>query len=77
MPRPLPSNPRHRPAAGIARATIGTPPVLSLAALQIGVETALLAPMADVRDKSIRLTQLFAELVAQECGDAFPAGHPA
>ncbi len=68
---PFAFEPSYRPAAGIARATVGTPPILSLAALQIGVETALLAPMADVRDKSIRLTQLFAELVAQECGDAF------
>ncbi len=49
---------------------VGTPPVLSLAALQVGVELALAAPMAQVREKSLRLGDIFAELVAQEC-----AGH--
>jgi kynureninase len=60
--------PDFRPAAGIASALVGTPPVLSLAALQVGVELALSAPMAAVREKSLRLADVFAELVAQECG---------
>ena len=58
------------PAPGIGAAMVGTPPVLSLAALQVGVELALAAPMAQVREKSLRLGDIFAELVAQEC-----AGH--
>lgn len=68
---PFAFEPSYRPASGIARATVGTPAVLSLAGLQVGVETALLAPIADVREKSVRLTGIFADLVAQECGDAF------
>ena len=68
---PFAFEPSYRPAPGIARATVGTPSVLNLAALEVGVGTALQAPIAEVRDKSVRLTGLFAELVAQECGDGF------
>jgi kynureninase len=57
----------YRPAAGIARAVVGTPPMLSLAALEVGIDIALAAPIALVREKSLRQTALFAELVAQEC----------
>lgn len=59
---------QYRPAPGIARATVGTPPVLSLAALEVGVDIALQAPIAALRAKSLRQTNLFAELIAQECG---------
>ena len=56
-----------RPAPGIARAIVGTPPILSLAALEIGVDIALEADMAAVRRKSLALSRLFMDLVAQEC----------
>jgi kynureninase len=59
----------YRPAAGIARAVVGTPPMLSLAALEVGVDIALAAPVAEVREKSLRQTALFADLVAQQCPD--------
>jgi kynureninase len=59
--------PDFSPAAGIAAALVGTPPVLSLAALQVGVDLALQAPMPQVRAKSEKLGDLFAALVAQEC----------
>jgi len=59
----------YRPAGGIAQAMVGTPPMLSLAALEVGVDIALRAPMAAVRAKSLRQSALFADLVAQECGD--------
>ncbi len=39
----------YRPASGIARAVVGTPPILSLAALEVGVDIALEAPMAAAR----------------------------
>lgn len=59
--------PDYRPAAGIARAIVGTPPVLSLAALEVGVDLLAEAPMAALRDKSLRLTGLAMDLIAQEC----------
>jgi kynureninase len=56
-----------RAAEGIARALVGTPPVLSLAALEVGVDLALEAPIDAVREKSLALTEMFAALVAQNC----------
>jgi kynureninase len=60
----------YRPAEGIARALCGTPPILSLAALECGVDIVLEAPMAAVRAKSLALTDLFITLIEQRC-----AGH--
>ena len=56
-----------QPAPGITRAMVGTAPILSLAALEVGVALALEAPMAQVRAKSLRQGDLFAALIAQEC----------
>ncbi len=56
----------YRPAAGIARAVVGTPPILSLAAFEIGIDIALEAPMAAVRAKSLQLADLFIALVESE-----------
>ncbi len=64
---PFGFEPGYRPVTGIGRALVGTPPMLSLAALEIGVDLALEAPMALVREKSVAQTTIFAELVAQEC----------
>ena len=58
----------YRPAGGIQAAFVGTPPLLSLAALEVGVDIALAAPMAEVRAKAVRQTEMFAGLVAQQCG---------
>jgi kynureninase len=55
---------RYEPAPGIARFLVGTPPVLGLAALEVGVDLFLEADMAQVRAKSISLSQLFIELLA-------------
>ena len=64
----------YQPAPGITRYLCGTPPVLSLAALECGVDTVLAAEslggMAALRHKSLALTRLFAELVQTRC-----AGH--
>jgi kynureninase len=64
--------PGYRPAPGIARYLCGTPPVLSLAALECGVDTVLasepLGGVAALRAKSIALTELFAQLVDERCG---------
>ena len=63
----------YRPASGIARAVVGTPPILSLAALEVGIDVSLEAPMRAVREKSLRLAEMFMALIEQECGDAFEA----
>ena len=66
--------PDYRPAAGMSRFICGTPPVLSLAALECGVDTVLAAErlggLAAIRQKSMGLTDLFIELVESRC-----AGH--
>ena len=61
--------PDYRPAEGIARATVGTPPVLSLAALEVGVDLMLRVPMPALRVKSQRLIDLFIALVEQDCAE--------
>src|SRR5579863_5405838 len=53
----------YRPAAGIARAVVGTPPILSLAALEVGIDISLKAPMTALRAKSLRLADLFIEMM--------------
>ncbi len=60
----------YRPASGIQRAMVGTPPVVSLAALEVGVDLALSIDLADVRAKSVLLTEMFARLIVERC-----AGH--
>ena len=56
----------YRPAGGIARTVVGTPPILSLAAMEMGIDIALEAPIAAVREKSLRLAELFMELMSQD-----------
>ena len=51
-------------AAGIASAVVGTPPILSLAALEVGIDLMLEAPMDLVREKSLALTGRFMALLA-------------
>lgn len=58
----------YRPADGIARMLCGTPPILSLAALEVGVDTVLAADMAAIRAKSLALGQLFIQLVEEQGG---------
>jgi kynureninase len=71
---PFEFTPGYRPAPGIRRYLCGTPPVLSLAALECGVDTVLAAEghggMAALRHKSLALTRAFAALVESRC-----AGH--
>jgi kynureninase len=70
---PLEFTAGYRPAAGISRYLCGTPAVLSLAALECGVDTVLAAEahggMAALRAKSLALTRLFAERVQATCPD--------
>ena len=57
----------YRPAPGIARSTVGTPSILAMAALEVGVDIALRVPMADLRAKSLRQAGLLLDLVNQLC----------
>jgi kynureninase len=63
--------PEYRPAAGIQRFVCGTPPVLSLAALECGLDVFgaahAVGGMAALREKSLALTALFIELVESRC----------
>ena len=65
--------PNYRPADGIACFLCGTPPVVSLAALECGVDTLLAAEslggIAALRVKSLALTELFISLVDARCAD--------
>ena len=57
----------YRPAAGIGRCLVGTPPILSLAALEVGVDLLRGCDLAAVRQKSVRLTDIFIRLVEERC----------
>jgi len=71
---PFRFTPDYRPADGIAGWLCGTPSVLSLAALECGVDTLLAAEpfggMAALRAKSVALCEQFIALVESRC-----AGH--
>ena len=71
---PFEFTPDYRPAPGIARFLCGTQPILSMTALECGLDTVLAAEpmggMAALRVKSLALTDLFIELVEARC-----AGH--
>ena len=56
----------YRPAAGVAQAVVGTPPILSLAALEVGIDIALQVPMAALRAKSLALAESFMTLMQPE-----------
>ena len=69
--QPFAFAPSYQPAKGIQRFICGTPPVLSMAALECGVDTVLAADgrggMAAIRNKSLALTDLFMSLVDERC----------
>jgi len=66
----------YRPASGIARNLCGTPAILSLAALEVGVDLMLEADLAAVRAKSIALGSEFGDLVEQACPGQFVLASP-
>ena len=71
---PFAFTPDYQPAPGIGRFQCGTQPILSLVALDVGLDTVLAAEplggMAALRAKSLALTDLFIRLVEERC-----AGH--
>ena len=68
---PFDFTPHYRPASGVSRFICGTPPVLSLAALEYGVDSVLAAEplggMPALRRKSLALTEQFIHLVEERC----------
>jgi kynureninase len=57
----------YRPGRGIERMRVGTPPVLQLAALEAALDVWDMADMADVRARSIALTERFIAGVEAAC----------
>jgi kynureninase len=71
---PFAFTPDYQPAPGITRYLCGTQPIISLSALQCGLDVftaaEALGGMAALRTKSLALTDLFIQLVEERC-----AGH--
>lgn len=59
---------KYEPAEGIGRYLAGTQAVLSMTALECGVDVMLEADMAQIRLKSLAMADLFMQLVEQRCG---------
>jgi len=57
----------YRPAAGIERMRVGTPPVLQMAALEAALDVWEGVSMADIRKASLRLSELFIREVEARC----------
>jgi kynureninase len=75
--RPFDFDDAYVPADGIDRFQCGTPPVLGLSALEVGVDLMLQADMAQVRAKSLQLAELFIAGMEQRCaGHGFTLASP-
>jgi kynureninase len=67
--QPFDFTPRYEAAQGIAKFMAGTPPVLGLAALEVGVDMLLGADLRALRKKSLTMTDLFMSLIARDLGE--------
>ncbi len=65
--RPFDFDDAYEPATGISRFLVGTPPVLGLGALEVGLDLMLETDMATVRAKSVALGALFQTLMMPLC----------
>ena len=66
---PFAFEPDYRPAPGVARMRIGTPPVMQMTALEHALSVWDGIDMQDLRTASIRLSELFIEKVEAHCPD--------
>lgn len=78
---PFDFSPTYEPASGMNRFICGTPPVVSMASLECGVDTLLaandLGGMEAIRKKSIALTDMFIALIDERLSnDAFTVVTP-
>ncbi len=67
---PFRFEPTYEPAPGIGRTLCGTPPILSLAALDAALEVFDGVDVGALRAKSMALGEVFLRLVGERCGDA-------
>ena len=65
--RPFEFEDKYAPAHGIRRFLCGTPSILGLLSLEVGVDLMLRCRMQDVVQKSRWLSELFVDLVADIC----------
>lgn len=59
----------YRPIGDVRQMLTGTQPTASLSMAEIGIDIMLRADIDQIRDKSMRMTDLFIELVEQRCGE--------
>jgi kynureninase len=64
---PFTMDPNYIGASGVAKAKCGTPPVLSMALVECGLDVFANTTMSAIREKSLRLGDLFIDLVASRC----------
>jgi kynureninase len=65
--RPFAMEPGYEAHDGIRRFLIGTQPITALSLVECGLDIALRVDMAEIRQKSLALTDLFIALVEQRC----------
>ena len=59
----------YRPVGDVRQMLTGTQATASLSIAEIGIDIMLRADMQQIREKSMRMTDLFIELVEERCGD--------
>ena len=75
--RPFAFDAAYQPAPGIARFLAGTPPILSMKALEAGVDLLLQVDQRELRRKSVSLTDAFIRLIDERCaGFGFAVASP-
>jgi kynureninase len=66
--RPFAFGPAYRPAPGITRFLAGTPAILSMKALEAGLDMLLAVDQQALRRKAMALTDTFIRLIEERCG---------
>lgn len=59
----------YEPAQGIRKFLCGTQSIVSMSLIECGLDIFLAADMQKIREKSLKLTDLFMQLMQQECAD--------
>lgn len=62
----------YKPAEGIQRFDAGTPPILSMIGIEVGIDLALAAGIKNIREKSVLLTSYFVKKAEK---DLLPLGY--